>query len=124
MKARWGMRSRRVALALLVTAAAALPLSLTLAQGPYTYNEREIRSQPSALDKADVWALDFRFKDPRLIKVNIPGRGTRICWYLWYQVVNRTAEPRRFVPDFELVTIDHPEAYPDEVLPTVEEAIK
>lgn len=89
-----------------------------------SFNEREVKSQASALDKADVWALDFRFKDPRLIKVNVPGRGTRIFWYMWYQVVNRTGEPRRFVPDFELVTLDHPAVYPDEVLPTVEEAIR
>jgi hypothetical protein len=92
--------------------------------GQNSFNEREIRSQPSTLDKADVWALDIRFKDPRIIKVNVPARGTRICWYLWYQVINRTSEPRRFIPEFELVTTDHPSVYPDEVLPSVEEAIK
>src|SRR4051812_30749395 len=70
----------------------------------FTFNEREVKSGVSALDKANVWALDFRFKDPRLIKVNVPGYGTRIYWYLWYQVVNRTGEPRKFAPRFELVT--------------------
>src|SRR5262249_38101374 len=74
--------------------------------------------------KLDVWALDFRFKDPRLIKVNVPGRGTRICWYLWYQVINRTKEPRLFIPDFELVTLDYPGVYHDEILPAVQDAIK
>jgi hypothetical protein len=109
-------------LATLVAAALALPLAL--AQGPYTFNEREIRSHASALDKADVWTLDFRFKDPRLIKVNIPGRGQRICWYLWYQVINRTGQPRTFQPSFELVTLDHPAVYKDEILPCVLEAIR
>jgi hypothetical protein len=88
------------------------------------FNEREVKSQPSALDRVDVWALDFRFKEPRLIKVNLPGRGTRICWYLWYQVINRTAEPRPITPYFELVTLDSPGVYPDEILPAAEAAIR
>ncbi len=97
---------------------------LTPALCQYSFNEREVKSQRSQLDKADIWALDFRFKDPRLIKVNIPGRGTRICWYLWYQVINRTGEPRSFIPDFELVTLDPPAVYYDEILPSAEEAIR
>jgi hypothetical protein len=88
------------------------------------YNEREVKAQASAQDKSGVWALDFRFKDPRLIKVSYPGRGTRIFWYMWYQVINRTGEPRLFVPDFELVTLDNPAVYHDEVLPFVENAIR
>ena len=109
--------------------AASIPLAIALltigsAESQGTFNEREIRSQPSAIDKADVWAFDFRFKDPRLVKVNVPGRGTRICWYMWYQLINRTGEDRPFTIDFELVTLDHPGVYKDEVLPTAEEAIK
>ncbi|MCI0684916.1 MAG: hypothetical protein L0Y71_22700 [Gemmataceae bacterium] len=89
-----------------------------------TFNEREVKSAPSKLDKADVWSFDFRFKDPRLIKVHVPGRGTRICWYMWYQVINRTGVPKDFVPIFELVTFDPPAVYLDEVLPTAEAAIR
>src|SRR5262245_6012451 len=126
MKGTWAT-PRRPGLALL--GAAALALAAGLAEAPAqvaTNNEREIRSEASDLDdpKQDVWALDFRFKDPRIIKVNIPGRGTRICYYMWYQVVNRTKEPRVFIPEFELVTIDPPGVYRDEVLPAVQEAIK
>jgi hypothetical protein len=88
------------------------------------FNEREVKSQASSLDKAGVWSLDFRFKDPRLIKVHVPGRGTRIYWYLWYQVINRTGEPRMFVPDFELVTLDYPSVQHDLDSPTVVEAIQ
>ena len=120
MQAKW-----KYALGLVLLAAGVLGLVLSPAQCQNNFNEREIKSQKSSLDKADVWSLDFRFKDPRLIKVNIPARGTRICWYLWYQVINRTAEPRQFIPDFELVTLDHPAAYRDEVIgPAVEDAIK
>jgi hypothetical protein len=110
--------------------AALLATSLTLqfspAQGPSTFNEREVKASGSFNDdpKSDVWTLDFRFKDPRLIKVNVPGRGTRICWYLWYQVINRTKEPHSFYPEFQLVTLDHPGVYVDEPLTTVEDAIK
>jgi hypothetical protein len=90
----------------------------------FTFNEREVKSENSAADKSNVWALDFRFKDPRLIKVNYPTRGTRIFWYMWYQVVNRTGKPRDFAPTFELVTLDNPGVYKDEVLTTVVDAIK
>jgi len=123
-----GLRVSRCRFRLTVVAGLALLLGLhlTWAVGQTTYNEREVKSEPSALDdpKLDVWSLDFRFKDPRLIKVNVPARGTRICWYMWYQVVNRTKEPRTFIPDFELVTLDHPASYHDEVLPAVEDAIR
>lgn len=109
-------------------AATFLAVALGLVAGPalaqLTFNEREVKSVPSKLDKADVWSFDFRFKDPRLIKVNVPGRGTRICWYMWYQVINRTGEPKTFQPMFELVTLDSPAVYLDEVLPSVEEAIR
>jgi hypothetical protein len=101
-----------------------LALPLALAQSQQTFNEFEVRSQTSALDKPDVWTLDFRFKEPRLIQVNIPGRGPRICWYLWYQVINRTGEPRTFIPDFELVTLDHPAVFHDGEFPSAEELIR
>jgi hypothetical protein len=118
MKALWGTRWSRLGALLL------LGVCLTPAFCQFTFNEREVKSQVSALDKADVWAFDFRFKDPRLIKVNYPGRGTRIFWYMWYQVVNRTGEPQTFAPEFELVTLDHPGVHKDEVLPAVVDAIK
>jgi hypothetical protein len=121
MKAIW---RRWQALGLLVLAAVLLSLALKPAGGQHTFNEREVKSQPSSLDKAGVWTLDFRFKDPRLIKVHVPGKGTRIYWYLWYQLINRTAKAETIVPSFELVTLDNPAVYKDDVEPTVLEAIK
>src|SRR5262245_26604108 len=70
-------------------------LSTGLAQSGF--NEREVKAEPSGSDA--IWAFDFRFKDPRIITVNIPGRGQRNCWYMWYQVINRTGKPQPFVPD-------------------------
>lgn len=110
-------------LALLAGAAAFLGLTAR-GQQANQFNEREIRSTPSALDKGDVWAFDFRFKDPRIIKVHVPGRGTRLVWYVWYQVINRTGKPETFAPTFEIVTHDYPGVYHDEVLPSVQEAIR
>jgi hypothetical protein len=121
MSGKWENWGRVVPLGLL---ALALPLGLALAQGPTTFNEREVKSPLGEQAKSDLWSLDFRFKDPRMIKVNIPGRGTRLCWYLWYQVINRTGQAHTFIPDFELVTLDYPGAYKDEVLPSVQDAIK
>jgi hypothetical protein len=87
-------------------------------------NEREVKTTPAKAEKSDVYALDFRFKDPRIIKVNIPGRGTRIVWYMWYQVINRSEKPVPFRPIFELVTHEHPAVFKDEILPSAEEAIR
>ena len=39
------------------------------ALGQTTFNEREVKSLPSTLDKLDVWGMDIRFKDPRIIKI-------------------------------------------------------
>src|SRR5258708_7333545 len=108
----------------LLLAMLALGLVLSTASSQTNFNEREIKTQKSALDKADVWAMDFRFKDPRMIVVNYPGRGTRVFWYLWYQVINRDGKPHKFQPTFELVTLDNPAVYNDEVLPAVVDAIR
>src|SRR5262245_49477189 len=31
-------------------------------------------------DNSKIWVLEFKFKDPRLITVDIPGRGRKVCW--------------------------------------------
>jgi hypothetical protein len=99
-------------------------LAFSTASSQSTFNEREIKTQRSALDKPEVWAMDFRFKDPRMIVVEYPGRGKRVFWYLWYQVINRTSNPEMINPTFELVTLDNPAVYRDEVLPVVIDAIR
>jgi hypothetical protein len=121
-------RVGRGALVLLCTAAAFGLGGLALAVNP---NEREVKPEANVQDGDDisspeskVWVLDFKFKDPRVIKVDVPGRGQRVCWYLWYQVTNYTKEPRTFIPDFEFVTRDKNAIYHDEILPKVQEAIR
>lgn len=117
--------SRYLILGGLIALVGLTALSLPLAANP---NERTIKDDipVQALDAArggTLWVLDFKFVDPRLIKVNIPGRGERLVWYLRYQVINRTNEPRTFVPEFELVTHDTRMTYRDQILPSAQEAI-
>jgi hypothetical protein len=120
-------RSRFLILALfLALTAGAFLAGLPASANP---NDRLVKSEVTGIGedrKGKLWVLDFKFRDPRLIKVNIPGRGQTVCWYLWYQVMNRDSEPHTFIPEFELVTHDSnpPMAYRDQVLPTVQEAIQ
>lgn len=100
-------------------------LSTAVAQTPPPFNEREVRKELNAQDRDDIWVLDFKFHDPRLITVDIPGvKGRKVVWYLWYQISNRTGKPQTFTPDFELVTHDRPHVYHDQVLPKVQDAIR
>jgi hypothetical protein len=98
-----------------------LALSPAPARAQFSSTEREFRTKQD--EKSEIWTLDIKFKDPRMITVYVPGQGTRVYWYLWYQVINRTGEPRRFIPYFEIVTLDHPAAYPDKYYPTVHDAV-
>jgi hypothetical protein len=125
---------RRFILRLAAVAALGSLAGLALAGNP---NEREVKPERNVQDSDDifdkdgnyradskVWVLDFKFKDPRLIKVDVPGRGQKVCLYLWYQVINKTREPRTFIPDFELVTHDKNTVHHDQILPRVQEAIR
>jgi hypothetical protein len=88
------------------------------------FNEREIEPQLHAFDKPDNWTLTFRFKDPRIIVCDVPGKKEKkVVWYMLYQVINNTGEPRVFVPDIELKTHDYETVHPDEVMPAVQEII-
>ena len=98
-------------------------LSAGNALAQFAANARGDHGNPHK-DKNAVWNLDLKFKDPRMIRVYVPGQGTRIYWYLWYQVINRTGEPRKFIPYFEIVTLDYPAAFADGIYPTVEDAIR
>jgi hypothetical protein len=101
----------------------ALALIAGLAVGqapPRGPNEEYVKPGANVQDARTpkLWVLDFKFKSPRLITVNIPGKGNRLVWYLWYQVINYSGEPRTFIPEFELFTHDKGMSYPDQVLPT------
>jgi len=121
---RQGFRSFSVGGAIAIAFTATMLLVVPMANGQTTNNEREVKSVPSQLDKIGVWAMDFRFKDPRMLTIKLPGRGERVVWYMWYQVINRSGKPQEIQPYFELVTLDNPGRYRDEILITAEEAIR
>ena len=93
-------------------------------------NEREVKpaANPLDIDKigkdTNLWVLDFKFKDPRVIKVDVPARGQKVCWYLWYQVINYSGKPQFCVPEFDWVTLDTKKSHHDQILPKVQEAIR
>src|SRR6516162_11753139 len=84
--------------------------------GTNNFNERTVDRQPTPEDKSGIWVLDFHFKDPRVVTVDIPGRGRRLVWYLWYQVSNNTGEPRIFEAIFVWVCHDEDTVHHDQVL--------
>jgi hypothetical protein len=94
-----------------------------LAQAPGGgYNIVPAPPRVNVQDKEDVWVLDFQFKSPRVVTVDIPGRGKKTVWYVRYEVWNRTGAPRYFIPTFELVT--DKEVFRDEVLTSVQDQIR
>jgi hypothetical protein len=107
----------------LLPLAVALPLFGQGGAGP-GFNERAVERRPSPEDRAGIYMLDFFFKDPRVITVDIPGRGRSFVWYLWYQVGNATGEPRRFYPSFVWVCHDTDTVHYDEILPTAMATIR
>ena len=74
-------------------------------------------------DKPGVWTLDVKFENPKTAKVNIPGRGERVIWYLEYEVVNNTKQARTFTPFFGLVSNKRKQEVSDEVLLAAEEKL-
>ncbi|MCE9532600.1 MAG: hypothetical protein K8T89_15995 [Planctomycetes bacterium] len=102
----------------------AAPASIYAQAKTTGYNEREIEPQLHAFDKPDNWTLHFRFKDPQVISCDVPGFDKKkVVWYMIYQVVNHTGEPRFFVPDIDLKTHDFETLHPDEVMPAVQKII-
>jgi|GEM_PF-1107284 len=96
--------------------------------------ERTVEAESIAGDRKGVWTMSLVFRNPRIISADIPGRGTKSVWYMWYQVYNLgkvgpnpvnpketevSGDPHVFVPEFELVTLDRRTSHLDEVLPTV-----
>lgn len=67
-------------------------------------------------DKKGIWVLDFSCKPLRLRTVEVPGKGRRQVFYLYYKVVNRTGAPRMFAPQFVMVNEDQ-RRFEDEVVP-------
>lgn len=70
----------------------------------------------------ELWTLDFTFRAPRKVVVNVPGEGAKTVWYMVYKVRNRSGAARRFHPRFTLET-DTGKIYQDTMLPSAEAVI-
>jgi hypothetical protein len=81
-----------------------------------TYNVQMVNTALLPRDKDGIWVLDFAFKPLRIKTVEIPGKGRRQLYYLYYRLVNRTGKPRVFVPQFIMVNEDG-KRFEDSVVP-------
>lgn len=97
--------------------------TLALAQRPGV-RERHIEPELNVQDKADIWTMQIDIVDPRMITVDVPGRGKKVVWYMIYRLINRSDQPRLVIPDFELVIPTRGLTLHDEVLPAVQEEIR
>lgn len=89
------------------------------------FNERVVEKRTTPEDRdSNVWMLSFHFKDPRLVKVNVPGKGLKNVWYMWYQVSNETGEARAFHPRFVWVCHDENTVHADQVLHSAQKEIQ
>lgn len=60
---------------------------------------------PKPSDIPTSWQLEFKYKEPRPIRVEVPGeKGTATFWYLEYTVTNQTDDEQKFIPNFVLYT--------------------
>jgi hypothetical protein len=106
---------RLLALALMLAPAAAY------AQRPV--NEYNVTPGVNTQDKGEVSTLNFDFRSPRMMEVDIPGVGKRVVWYMCYWVSNYTKEPFTFYPEFMLLT-NRNTLHTDQDLPEVFEQIR
>jgi hypothetical protein len=81
-----------------------------------SYNYQMINTALLPRDKEGIWVLDLAFKPLRIRPVEIPGKGRRSVHYLYYKVVNRTGQPRMFVPQFTMVN-EEGKKFEDQVIP-------
>lgn len=86
------------------------------------FNEQWIDASVLPRDKKGIWVLDFAYRPLRIITIE-DEKGRRDVHYMYYQIINRTGEPRMFVPQFTLVT-DTGKRYEDTVLPKAVDRIK
>jgi hypothetical protein len=92
-------------------------------RGAPSYNINFVDVSVLPRDRQGIWVLNFAFKPLRMVTVEVPGKGRRYVHYLYYRVVNRTGQPRDFVPQFTLRT-DTDKKYEESVLPLAVQKIQ
>ncbi len=90
--------------------------TVAIKHGTPNHNVHMVDARALPSDRSGIWVLDFSFKPLRMTTIEIPGKGRRDVYYLYYKVVNRTKKPVRFVPRFTLVT-DSGQPLEDAIIP-------
>jgi RNA polymerase sigma factor (sigma-70 family) len=73
---------------------------------------------------AKKWTLDFQFKDPRVVVLDLPQKGRTSVAYLWCKVINNTGGPIGFTPGFAIVDAQGTAVVPKAAPVPVVEAIR
>jgi hypothetical protein len=108
-----------------VLASTTLGGSLSQAQPPKSNDVfRLVEPAPAAGDKAGNFTLHLRYIPPRIITVDVPGKGQVTAWYMVYRIYNTTGTPQNVNSlKFELFTKDLMTRHLDEPQPAVFQAI-
>lgn len=128
----------------------AIAMTPRMSAAQATYSEIRVQSVATGEEisaQPDLWVTEVYFKPMRLIAVEITDPKTgqkqpKFVWYTVYRAINRPLVtpvipnppvneldppvlPPRFIPEFELVTVDgeQPTVYKDQVIPEALAAI-
>ena len=84
----------------IITRHASFAALLIVACLPFTAN-----AQPEPALVSESWELEFRYDDPKIIRVRVPGETRpKLYWYIKYSVANNTGAERLFIPDVLVYT--------------------
>jgi hypothetical protein len=97
--------------------------TVPVARDQARFNYQMVDASLLPRDKQGIWVLDFTFRPLRIKTIDVPGKGRRQIFYLYYKVVNRTGQPRMFVPQFYMVN-EKGQKFEDQVIPEVIPLIK
>src|SRR5262249_1551250 len=82
-----------------------------------------VRLAASGEEKAGVWTLDVKVSAPKIVEMNVPGRGERTILYVEYEITNKTDKPREVSPVWRLISDKNEKEIADEVLPAVQDKL-
>lgn len=90
---------------------------------PDPFGWRTINPESTEFDASGIFTLHFRFKEPRVMTIDVPGRGRRHVYYMLYEIINYTGEPQTLIPQFTLMTSEDFVVHRDEILPYAQKEI-
>src|SRR5262245_42791739 len=86
-------------------------------------NEYSVAPGANTQDKGEISTLNFDFKSPRMLEVDMPDGGKKVVWYMCYWVSNFTKDEFTLYPEFMLLT-NRNTLHADRDIPSVFEQIR